>query len=374
MRLDVETVRDRLADQGVTMLGEYAGTNVKISFQCSEGHTWDTVPAVLLRGGGCPYCSGNAKLTKEEVNTRIADRGITMLGEYMGAHVSTLFQCSEGHTWEARPANIINSGRNCPHCAGQFPLSKEIVNGRIADRGLVMQGEYVNNSTVTLFKCSDGHVWETPPASVLSGSGCPYCYGKNLPLTNEIVNDRIADRGLVMLDEYINNSTNRRFQCSEGHVWETQPACVLSGSGCPTCAERYSDNDVFYLWIAGPQELVQLRDGEFLLKYGVTSERREDLRIKEVGWAWNTTPNVLAVVKTKVPAIWAEKSATCIGQCLTSDYSHLDGWTEFRIVNDTELAQLMAIANDTAEYKIVWNNPVPHIKEYHLDQLKLDLQ
>ena len=70
----------------------------------------------------------------------------------------------------------------------------------------------------------------------------------------------------------------------------------------------------------------------------------------------------------------AEKTATRIGQRLTSDYSHLDGWTEFRIVNDTELAQLMAITAEAAEYKIVWKNPVPHIKKYHLEQLRLDLQ
>ncbi|MFT5425328.1 MAG: hypothetical protein ACI9ZT_000252 [Gammaproteobacteria bacterium] len=237
-----------------------------------------------------------------------------------------------------------------------------------------MQGEYVNNSTAALFKCSEGHVWETPPASVLSGSGCPHCYGKNLPLTNEIVNERIADRGFVLLDEYINNTVKRRFQCSEGHVWETAPANVLIGRGCPVCAERTSDNDIFYLWIAGPQELVQLRDGEFLLKYGVTSERREGLRIKEVGWAWNTTPNVLAVVKTFGPATWAEQTVNGIGRCLASDYSYLDGWTEFRIVNETELAQFMAIAAEAAEYKIVWENPVPHVKEYHLKQLKLGLQ
>ena len=83
---------------------------------------------------------------------------------------------------------------------------------------------------------------------------------------------------------------------------------------------------------------------------------------------------MLAIVKTKGPAIWVEKTATRIGQCLTSDYSHLDGWTEFRIVNETELAQLMAIAADAAEYQIVWNNPVLHIKEYHMEQLKLDPQ
>lgn len=61
-----------------------------------------------------------------------------------------------------------------------------------------------------------------------------------------------------------------------------------------------------------------------------------------------------------------EKIAATIGKRLTFDYSHLDGWTEFRIINEIELAQLMAIAASTAEYQILWNNPVAHITEFHL--------
>lgn len=372
MRLSADTVRNRLASRGITLLGEYADSQTKAQFQCKEGHLWETTPNSVMHHSGCPHCyEKNRPLTKEIVNDRIADRGISLLGDYMGAHASTLFQCSEGHTWQARPNNILH-GKSCPHCDGQFPLSKEIVNERIADRGLVMLGEYTNSVTKTLFQCSEGHTWEASPGNVMAGTGCGICAGK-YPLTTEIVNARIADRGLVLLDEYINNAVKRRFQCSEGHVWETAPANVLSGRGCTVCADHTSDNDVFYLWISGPQQLVRLRDGEFLLKYGVTSERREDLRIKEIGWAWDTTPNVLAVIKTTGPAIWAEKAAERIGQRLASDYSHLGGWTEFRIVNETELAQLMAIAAEAAEHKIAWNNPVPYIKEFHLDQLKLDL-
>ena len=117
-----------------------------------------------------------------------------------------------------------------------------------------------------------------------------------------------------------------------------------------------------------------MNDGEFLLKFGVSSERREDMRIKEVAWAWNTTANLLAVVKTMGPAIWAEEAVAKIGRRLNADCSHLNGWTEFRIVNETELAQFMAIAADAAEYKIVWKNPVPYINEPALVQLNLDLQ
>ncbi len=371
-RLPAETVRDRLDNRGIVLIGDYVSSNSKAEFQCSEGHLWKTTPASVMGGSDCPQCYGaNNPLTKEIVNARIADRGIALVSDYKGAHATTIFQCSEGHTWEARPGNILQ-GKNCPHCAGQFPLSKKIVNERIAERGLVLLGEYTNIGTKTLFRCGQGHTWEASPGNVIAGTGCGICSG-NIPLTTEIVNDRIANRGIAMLDEYINNSTKRRFQCREGHVWETAPANVLAGRGCTFCAERTSDNDVFYLWIAGPQELVPLRDGEFLLKYGVTSVRREDLRIKEIGWTWNTSPNVLAVVKTMGPATWAEKAAIRIGQSLASDYSHLDGWTEFRIVNETELAQFMAIAADAADYKIVWKNPVPYIKEYGLEQMRLDL-
>lgn len=372
-RLDPHTVHNRLSGRGITLLGEYIDNRTKTLFQCGAGHTWETVPAVIFRGGGCPKCyEQNQPLTREIVNNRITGRGITMLGEYLGAHTKTLFQCHEGHTWLARPANILHLDRNCPHCAQQYPLSKAIVNKRIADRGIVMLGDYTNSVTKTLFQCSEGHSWEASPGNIMAGNGCAICVG-NTQLTTEIVNDRIADRGIVLLDEYINNSTKRHFKCSVGHTWETAPANVLSGRGCPICAERYSDHDVFYLWIAGPQTHVRLRSGEFLVKFGVTSERRNDLRIKEVAWAWNTTPTVIAVVKTLATALWAEKAAQSIGKILLTELSHLDGWTEFRIVTDTELARLMDIAEEAAQYKIFWNNPVPDIKEYQLDQLRLDL-
>jgi hypothetical protein len=83
---------------------------------------------------------------------------------------------------------------------------------------------------------------------------------------------------------------------------------------------------------------------------------------------------MIAMIKTRVSALWIEKAAATIGRPLAAKYSHLDGWTEFRIVNESQLAQFIGIADEAAEYKIVWNNPVPHIKECSLDQLELDLR
>lgn len=371
-RFTADDINSRVESRGLALLGEYRGNNVQTEFQCSRGHRWETVPAVLLRGGGCPYCAGNIKLTKEEINSRIADRNIHLVGDYQGAHVVSLFQCKEGHTWEARPNNILH-GKNCPHCARQFPLSKELINERLIDRSIWMVGDYLNSVTPTKFRCSLGHTWKASPGNVMSGTGCPECAG-NGPLTADVVNDRVSSRNLVMLDKYINNSTKARFQCKEGHIWETAPANVLSGRGCPKCAERTTDNDVFYLWLAGNQQQVDLVDGEYLLKYGITSESRGDLRIKEIGYAWKIIPNILAMVKTNGPASWVENAVEVIGRKLTSEYAALDGWTEFRIVTEAELAFALEMADQAAQYKITWNNPVAHIKKFQLNQLTLDLK
>jgi predicted nucleic acid-binding Zn-ribbon protein len=267
MRLSEETVRDRLAAKGATLISKYETTQSIALFQCNEGHQWETTPNSVMTRTGCPHCyEKNHPLTKEIVNARIADRGITMLGDYGGAHTGTVFQCSKGHTWDARPNNILN-GKNCPHCDGQFPLSKEIVNERIADRGLVMLGEYTNSVTKTLFQCAEGHTWEAPPGQIVAGQGCLACSG-HAPLTTEIVNERIAGRGLVLLDEYINNSTKRRFQCGEGHVWETVPAAVLSGRGCPSCAvPGFDPNEPAILYYVA----VTTDDGDTRYKIGITN-------------------------------------------------------------------------------------------------------
>jgi hypothetical protein len=266
-RLTSDTIRNRLKGRGITMRGNYVTSNTKTLFQCAEGHSWEATPASVTSGNGCPHCAGQVPLTKEILNTRIADRGITLLGEYIGSNTKTLFQCSAGHTWETRPKYLMR-GSGCLHCAGQAPLSKEIINARIADRGIVMLSEYKNTDTKSLFQCREGHTWETTPYHVSKkGTGCPYC-SQQAPLTTENVNARIADRGIVMLDEFITNSVKVSFQCNEGHIWDAKPNNVLNGRGCPDCAEpgfNPSEPGLLY-YIA-----VTTDDGNPLYKIGITN-------------------------------------------------------------------------------------------------------
>ena len=68
------------------------------------------------------------RLTKEQVNDRIVDRGLVLIGDYINAATKTTFRCDKGHEWEASPDNVMNAGTGCPICAGNTLLTKEEVN------------------------------------------------------------------------------------------------------------------------------------------------------------------------------------------------------------------------------------------------------
>lgn len=234
MTLTAKTVRDRLLDRDVQLVGEYLGAKTKTTFECDKDHQWEASPKAVMRGSGCPHCAGKVPLTAEIVNERLTGRDVRLVGEYVSTSKKTTFECDQGHQWEATPNSVLK-GTGCLICSGRAQLTTEIVNDRVADRGLRIVTEYITSRTKSTFECGQGHRWEAAPDNVMSGSGCPYCAGL-APLSKNVINERIADRGLTLVGEYINAMTKGTFECDQGHRWEGVPANVMSGSGCPDCA------------------------------------------------------------------------------------------------------------------------------------------
>lgn len=180
------------------------------------------------------------KLSIEDVNSKIASRGITMIDPYINNGTKSKFMCDKRHTWMATPHNILK-GRGCPHCAGKLPLQIEQINEKLSPRGIMMVGPYTNIRTKTKFSCQNGHTWEAMPDNVINKEiNCPCCSVNSRKLTTDIVNDRLLanNRGIRTITEYVNNSTKSEFICDLGHTWKATPAHVLHGSGCPECADH----------------------------------------------------------------------------------------------------------------------------------------
>jgi hypothetical protein len=100
-------------------LEDYRGTNIKINHECVKGHVVSIVPQSVLRGTGCPVCSGMAKYTPETYLARLIDKGITHrpLEDLNGVMNKILHRCGEcNHEWRILPHEILK-GTGCPVCA-----------------------------------------------------------------------------------------------------------------------------------------------------------------------------------------------------------------------------------------------------------------
>ena len=123
---------------------------------------------------------------------------------------------------------------------GGKPLNREIINGRLVERGIVMLDEYILQSVPVRFRCPQGHTWHARPGNVLSGKGCPTCgrasMAEKMRLPEHTVRQRLAGKGITLVDDYVDTQTKTTFRCDDGHTWETTPAAVMSRTGCPDCA------------------------------------------------------------------------------------------------------------------------------------------
>jgi Zn finger protein HypA/HybF involved in hydrogenase expression len=274
-KLTARIINERLANfgRGIRMVGEYAGIRIKTTFVCAEGHEWEAIPHNVSNGSGCPHCSGNVRLTTDLVNERLADRGIRLVGECGGANTRVLFACTDGHEWVTTPGAVV-FGSGCPHCSGNASPTSESINKRLADRGIRLAGEYLGAHVIVPFVCSEDHQWEARPHYVLRSStdkGCPHCAGK-ATVTREEAAKRLSPRGICIVGDYVNAETKTTFRCREGHHWVTSVE-ALAKSGCPQCAN-------YGFQVTKPAEFYYARvlteSGNINYMIGITNRSFED--------------------------------------------------------------------------------------------------
>lgn len=156
------------------------------------------------------------------------------LEEYKGAKTKILVKhnCKECnlHKWSITPHDLL-SGRGCPICGSKKSIKKRTrthqnfiqeINDEYFNEYRIL-GKYVNANTkikVKHNKC--GYKYETMPASILNGIGCPICSNKKSVLGINTIWD--TDRWMVDLG--VSEEDAKKYtRCSGQKIVVTCPDC-----------------------------------------------------------------------------------------------------------------------------------------------------
>ena len=101
---------------GHCLSDKYINSKQKLLFECKQGHKFESCRDYLKAGHWCPFCIGRGRTV--EYLKDLADKkgGICLSPNFLGMNKKHLWQCAEGHKWEAIPSNIQHLGRWCPIC------------------------------------------------------------------------------------------------------------------------------------------------------------------------------------------------------------------------------------------------------------------
>jgi hypothetical protein len=182
------------------------------------------------------------KYTLEDMQESARFKGGRCLsGEYRGADSPLAWQCKRGHAWEATPLVVMQGGW-CVQCLKQESKETRLKKlQRIAEKkgGKCLTKKYVNLSTRMKWQCGNGHRWETTPKVIFQGSWCARCAQIDRMHTIETMRSLAEQKGgLCLSGRYVSNIVKLTWQCGNGHKWKTTPAGIISGNWCPYCARR----------------------------------------------------------------------------------------------------------------------------------------
>lgn len=258
--------------------------------------------------------------------------------EYIGSHIKLKFECKHGHNVDVIPTDVLK-GHGCNKCSKKPTKTHEKFIEEITRlKNITLKtGEIYKNSITKLnFICDHGHEWQARPTNILSGTGCPKCANKNVTIKDLIRKLETKNKTLTLVEgqEYINNYTKMKFVCSNGHVMMKEVSSALSGCGCAICS-RKKKNTIHNL----SEQLNALTPPKWLIPGQKYINNKTKMRVYcEYRHNWFATPKDLLNRQTGCP------------RCNNRSYSQL----AIKWIKEMEISENIIIqhAENGGEYNI----------------------
>lgn len=245
-------------NNGICLSKEYLNASAKLEWECEKGHKWKATYSGVRNGTWCNICSSERtaeklRLSIEDCHKTASDKnGKCFSKTYVNTQTRMLWECNKGHRWKVNYGGI-RQGSWCKICSQKLAG----INRRTSieyfhiyansKNGICLSHSYENQSSKLEFECNKGHIWKTNAGSMRSrNTWCPICAGTFKVTTKKQIEEKlnevrviaISKGGQCLSDTYINSKSKLKFQCSEGHTWETIPLTVKKGGWCNACVVK----------------------------------------------------------------------------------------------------------------------------------------
>ena len=161
-----------------------------------------------------------------------------------------------GYEWNVPPKRLLR-GNGCPKCSGYLgkmpdEFARELYEKHGNDYEIITPYEKYNRKIKLQHKC--GYVFDTLPGSILSatkGKGCPKCSKRHYYKKNGSLSDNYPD----FCNYLVNKEDGKRYgryteemlllKCPDcGHIQRRQPNSVIThGFHCEICRDGISKNE-----------------------------------------------------------------------------------------------------------------------------------
>ena len=133
------------------------------------------------------YCIEHGRDTLLREWDAARNGGLTPSDVSFGSHQKVWWQCSKGHSWQAKVYSR-SAGSGCPYCTGR----KEVPENSLAVQVPSLEAEWDTGKNAPLkfadltigshkkvwWRCPAGHSYDSVVKSRVLGTGCPVCAGR----------------------------------------------------------------------------------------------------------------------------------------------------------------------------------------------------
>lgn len=255
---------------------EYHGLNVPHNWLCSKGHSFELKPTFVRQGAWCPKCSQVIKSEEAlSLMRKFAEKheGKCLSQNYVNNDTILEWKCKNNHTFKDSRSVITCRKNFCKQCAEEDRNKKNFNNvKKIAEKkgGKCLSKKYVSRSAKMKFQCAEGHIWETSYQSIyFDKSWCVRCM-PNRRITMAEVNKWSEERDWVCLSKTVKGKYDRLlWKCNNGHTVDMMLVLFQRGQGCNKCNSDSSKKKALKLM----QKWAKERGGKYLSNEYIDNEQ-----------------------------------------------------------------------------------------------------